>query len=287
MARLCNRILSLTLTCFLASFVASTTPPVKKGGAMTSGRTLCGDLAALTSVGWWYDWSPDRTSFAKVGCPLDPLNGGGVAEYVPMIAGLDGLASVNETRIRGSKYLIGYNEPENHHKIKAADGARYWSGVEALAERHNLTLVAPCVGNYAHPNDKKWLKDWQTACQQLYGRPCRHDHVCTHVYFSGHDAVNDLSAMLDQMYTDLQQPIWLNEFAYGIHNVTAADQLSFMQAALPIVQSHTSVFRYSWYVSRHVSDDGYNNKRGSSLLQENRSSLTPLGVYYNSFNSSF
>ena len=250
---------------------------------MSAGHTLCGDLAALSSVGWWYDWGPDRSSFANVGCPLNKVNGGGMAEYVPMISSLSGLASVNETRIRGSEYLLGYNEPENHQQVNASDGARYWLGVEALAAQHNLTLVAPCVGNYAHDSDKKWLKDWQTACQQLYGRPCHYDHVCTHAYFSGHDAISKLKTMLDQMYTDFRKPIWLNEFAYGVHNVTEADQMSFMQAALPIVQHHPHVFRYSWYVSRKFVDAGYNKKRGSSLLQENRSVLTPLGVYYNSF----
>ena len=95
--------------------------------------------------------------------------------------------------------------------------------------------MAPCVGNYAHANDKKWLRDWQAECQKLYGRACRHEHVCTHAYYSGHSAASELAAMLQQMHDDLQQPIWLNEFAFGIHNVTVAEQLAFMRQALPLV----------------------------------------------------
>jgi len=186
------------------------------------------------------------------------------------------------TFLQDASYLIGFNEPENHDKIKAADGARAWANMEKLADEYNLALVAPCVGNYNHSSDQKWLKEWREECITLYGRPCRHDHVCTHAYFSGKDAARELEYMLGQMYHDFKQPIWLNEFAYGLAGHTADEQLAFMKDVLPVVHSSPYVFRYSWYVSRHMAG-GWNSKRGSSLLLPNSSTLSPLGEFYNAF----
>lgn len=262
----------------------------EKGVAVTSGRTLCADLGAFSSATWWYDWSPHRKSFegAGSGCATDPVAGGGRGEYVPMISSPSSLDSVNVSYFKNARFLIGYNEPENHNQVKPADGAKAWAQIEQLASDHNLTLVAPCLGNYNHTNDQKWLREWQEECQSLYGRPCKHDHVCTHAYNSGSHAADKLLAMLEQMHNDLKQPIWLNEFAYGLKGPTVDDQLNFMKQILPALDELPYLFRYSWYVSRHIdSDGGYNAKRGSSLLAENTSTLSPLGELYDSFGESW
>jgi len=54
------------------------------GGAMSKSGRQCGDLEALSSVEWWYDWSPNGQPY---GCS-SASKAKAAGEYVPMMSGL-------------------------------------------------------------------------------------------------------------------------------------------------------------------------------------------------------
>ena len=160
----------------------------KKGVAYYGGN--CADLSpsGLGNVSWFYDWGHDQVSFsdkrnvANVSCQGYTVGG---AEYVPQIwskYALANISNINATFLRGARFVLGYNEPDHSGSyLKPKDGADRWIHMEALADEFNLTLVAPCVSNYA--SGQWWLSEFNKECNATFGRPCRYDHMCVHTYF--------------------------------------------------------------------------------------------------------
>jgi hypothetical protein len=68
----------------------------------------------------------------------------------------------------------------------------------------------------------------------------------------------------------LGKPIWLTEFSCDTtHSV--ADQMAYMQAAIPYLESSPNVFRYSWFSASAIPNAQLMNADGS---------LTALGQTY-------
>jgi hypothetical protein len=189
---------------------------------------------------------------------------------------LANISNINATFLRHAKYVLGYNEPDHDGSyLKPADGADRWPAMEALADAWNLTLVAPCVSNYA--SGQWWLQQFNQECNRTLGRPCRFDHMCLHTYFEP-DQVGTMFDSIGRMYRDYGKPIWLNEFACPPYkNCTAADELTFAKKVVPRLENTSFIFRYAWFEARKAS------KGGCSLLDPDATAVkrTALGDWYN------
>jgi len=84
--------------------------------------------------------------------------------------------------------------------------------------------------------------------------------------------------------------VWLTEFACS--NTRDPDvALQYMKDILPLLEAADSVWKYSWFVSRfrtgntNTTDLGWYLDKANSLLEVSSEVpiLTPLGLYYNSF----
>jgi len=224
--------------------------------------------ASSPGIVWWYNWSNQGSS------------GSTGIEYVPMIWGS---ASLNAKIPAGSKYLLGFNEPNFKSQADLTDqqAAADWPQVEAIA--NGIPLVSPAVNfcgsssntsGCTDPNvtdPYTYLKDFFTDCSG-----CKVDYIAVHWYNCD---LPSLRAYIDgnvdaggtlQGFTQFKKPIWLTEFCCDTSH-SVADQQAYMEAAVPYLEGNPNVFRYSWFSASPIPNAELMNSDGS---------LTALGTTY-------
>jgi Glycosyl hydrolase catalytic core len=228
--------------------------------------------ASLPGVAWWYDWSNQASSGGS--------GNGAAIEFDPM---LWGGASLNGAIPAGSRYLLGFNEPnfKAQANLTAAQAAADWPTVEAKA--NGIPIVSPAVNYCGSASNSSgcsdpsvtdpytYLKDFFADCAG-----CKVDHVAVHWYNCD---LPSLRAYLEgnvdaggglQGFVQFGKPIWLTEFACdSSHSV--ADQQAYMQAAVPYLEGNPHVFRYSWFSASPIPN---------ALLMNPDGSPTDLGKTY-------
>ena len=143
----------------------------------------------------------------------------------------------------------------------------------ALSTAFNLTLVAPCVSNYA--GGAWWLAQWHDGCRNLTGARCAFDHTCLHTYFDASDSEAVFDS-LARLHADYPAPIWLNEFAAPPYkHASAQEQLAFARAVVPRLEALPYLVRYAWFEARCAGNE-------TLLVSDANASvaLTPLGEFY-------
>jgi len=251
------------------------TPPGTDGGCkrgLAYGQASPADQAALShGIGWWYNWSPQpesavQASYAALGLEFVPMQWGGSVD-----------ATTLESQIpEGAKYLLGFNEPNfvQQSNLTPQQAAALWPQLEAVAKNRGLKLVSPavnfcgpasaCVNQDTSPFD--WLDAFFAACTG-----CQVDYLAVHIYLQDGAGLQNVLSQYEAKYS---QPIWLTEWANLGNTVSAADELSLMQEALPILEADPRIFRYAWFTGRSTAQPSLN------LLGTDAGTLTPLGEAY-------
>ena len=208
--------------------------------------------AFFPAITWWYDWS---------------LTGGGTntgIQFVPMIWGS---STVNGTIPVGSKFVLGFNEPNFHAQsnLTPQAAAAAWPALQANARAAGAAIVSPAM-NFCGPaascngtDPYQYLKDFFAACTT-----CQVDYVAVHWYNC------DLPSLKDYLepggslegFEQFGKPIWLTEFSCD-GSATAAAQETFMRAAIPYLESNPHVFRYSWFSASPIPNAVLMNSDGS------------------------
>jgi hypothetical protein len=257
----------------------------KDGAAADAGTTRCkrGIAANLapsaafaptaTSPGawWWYNWANQSAG------------GDARVEFVPM---LWGGGSLNQVIGPGSRYLLGFNEPNfkpPQANLTAQQAAAYWPMVEAKAAAAGIPIVSPGVNFCGSAADSSqctdpavtdpytYLKDFFAACPG-----CKVDYVAVHAYYCD---VPSLRSYLEgntdaggslQGFLQFGKPLWLTEFSCDASH-SVADQKAYMQSAVAYLESNPSVFRYAWFSAKPIPNAELANSDGS---------LTDLGATY-------
>lgn len=208
--------------------------------------------AFFPAITWWYDWS---------------LTGGGAntgIQFVPMIWGS---STVNGTIPVGSKFVLGFNEPNFHAQsnLTPQAAAAAWPALQANARAAGAAIVSPAM-NFCGPaascngtDPYQYLKDFFAACTS-----CQVDYVAVHWYNC------DLPSLKDYLepggslegFEQFGKPIWLTEFSCD-GSATAAAQETFMRAAIPYLESNPHVLRYSWFSASPIPNAVLMNSDGS------------------------
>jgi hypothetical protein len=232
--------------------------------------TAFASSATSPGISWWYNWAATSPG------------GESRIEYVPM---LWGGGSLNQSVPKGSKYLLGFNEPnfKTQANLTAQQAAADWPTVEAKAAALGIPIVSPGVNfcgsasNSSQCSDPAvtdpytYLKDFFAACQG-----CRVDYIAVHnyncdlpalrAYLEGNaDAGGGLAG-----FEQFGKPLWLTEFACDTSH-SVADQKAYMQAAVPYLESNPNVFRYAWFSAKPIPNAQLTNSDGT---------LTDLGTTY-------
>ena len=229
------------------------------GGTGAANPTCKRGIAANTAPGaafypavrWWYNWGLSRTG------------GNTGIEFVPMIWGS---STVNGTIPSGSKYLLGFNEPnfKAQSNLTPLAAATAWPMLTANAGRAGVPIVVGPGMNFCGPaancngtDPYVYLKDFMAACTN-----CQIDHIAVHWYdnFPSLRAYIESNASLAG-WVQFGKPIWLTEFSLD-GSATVAQQEAFMREAIPYLESQPNVFRYSWFSAdpipnaRLINSDG-------------------------------
>lgn len=227
------------------------------GGATPCKRGIAANVAPgsafFPAIGWWYNWS-NKSTGASTGI-----------EFVPMIWDEQ---TVNTTPPAGSRYLLGFNEPnfKVQANLTAAQAASYWSSVEASARAAGIPIVSPAV-NFCGPatdcngtDPYAYLKDFFVACAG-----CKVDYVAVHWYNCDVPSLKDYLEPGGSLegFEQFGKPIWVTEFACSIGgDASAAGQETYMRQAIPYLEGNPHVFRYSWFSAdpipgaKLINDDG-------------------------------
>jgi hypothetical protein len=249
-----------------------TAAPSDGGGATSCKRGIAANATPTTAftqtapgISWWYDWS-------------NALPQNDVVDFVPMIWGEKTLAGPIP---QSAKFLLGFNEPnfKAQSNLTPQQAAADWPQVEALAKPLGIPIISPAVNfcgsaqNSSGCSDPTvtdpytWLKDFFAACPS-----CQVDGIAVHWYncdLPSLEAYIDGSGTLEG-FLQFNKPIWLTEFSCdGSHS--AADQKTYMQAAIPYLEGNVHVARYAWFDAAPIA---------SAVLQNDDGTLTDLGKTY-------
>jgi hypothetical protein len=228
---------------------AAGAPALRKRGIATN--TAPG-AAFFPAVSWWYDWS------------LQPSGGNTGIEFVPMVWGA---STVNGAIPTGSKFLLGFNEPNfmSQANLTPAQAAADWAALQANATGAALSIVGPGM-NFCGPaascngtDPYQYLTTFFSDCGG-----CEVDYVAAHWYNC------DLPSLQDYLepggslagYEQFGKPIWLTEFSCDT-TATEAQQEAYMRAAIPYLESNPHVFRYSWFSASPIPNAQLVNSDGS------------------------
>ena len=222
-----------------------------------------------------------------------------------MVASLKALSHINDPARRSivapdANYLLGMNEPSANKNESAAISAARWHEYEQIANSFTppLRLVSPAPGGLNLARGQTWLKDFFDKCQG-----CRVDVVAVHFYecdgsteATAEAAAQATVAFLDEAYNNFRKPLWLTEFNCGdgypagnpYANQTKENHLRYMRAALPKLEAHPHLERYSWFQTWQRNTPTHpGDNPGCALVSEDKSELTELGRFYNSYQPTY
>lgn len=244
--------------------------------ASPSKRGICyndlnlSEVTALTSgnVSWGYNWyvSDYRDGIGTDKFLFAPMMWGGGEDFEERLS----LTDEYLTKHPEAKYLLGFNEPMMKNAYGGCDmtphtAALLWPQVEALAEKHGVSLVSPALtwgfepltedGKiYVAPED--WFNQWIDEYKKLYEKEPRFDYLALHSYMDYPSAV---MWFCDTYYDMYKKPILLTEFcAWESENhephKTALGQLESMSQKVESLDANEHVAGYNWFMS-HASVD--------------------------------
>ena len=228
---------------------AGVNPTCKRGIAANTAP----GAAFYPAVRWWYNWSLSRTG------------GNTGIEFVPMVWGS---STVNNTIPSGSKYLLGFNEPnfKEQSNLTPAAAAAAWPTLQANALRANVPIVVGPGMNFCGPaadcngtDPYVYLMDFLRMCTS-----CQVDHIAVHWYNCD---LPSLKAYIESNaslagWEQFRKPIWLTEFSCN-GDATIAQQEAFMRVAIPYLEAQPNVFRYSWFSAGPIPNAQLLNSDGS------------------------
>lgn len=253
-----------------AGAIAIDSGACKRGMAANDGPPAAlAPSASAPGVAWWYNWAAQSPG------------GDARVAFVPMIWGGQ---SLNQPVPKGSRYLLGFNEPDfkSQSNLTAQQAAAYWPTVEAKALAAGVPVVSPGVqfctsapgasqcSDPAVTDPYAYLRDFFAACAG-----CTVDYIAVHAYECD---LPSLRAYLEggtdaggpQGFAQFGKPIWITELACDASH-TLAEQKAYMQAVVPYLESSELVFRYAWFNAKNIPNAQLTNADGS---------LTDLGTTY-------
>jgi hypothetical protein len=174
---------------------------------------------------------------------------------------------VNGAIPSGSKYLLGFNEPnfKAQSNLTPQAAANAWPALQTNARNAGTLIVGPGM-NFCGPaascngtDPYVYLTDFLAACTN-----CQVDHIAAHWYNCD---LPSLRAYIESNaslagWQQFGKPIWLTEFSCD-GSATAAQQEAFMRVAIPYLESQPNVFRYSWFSADPIPSAKLLNSDGS------------------------
>jgi hypothetical protein len=247
------------------------TPTSRKGVGAAVVATNANAIDKL-NIHWYYDWSPDNYWYKGYT---------GSAIYVPEFWNA---SSTFLMPISGnSPWVFTFNEPDvsNQSDMTVAEAIDAWPTVEADSD--GKLIGAPDIAGSLVSGGGSWLSAFMSdASSDGYTV----NFLALHVYPDGNGTttaqqVSSFEAYITSVHDAYPSyPIVVNEFSlvnrssWNGTNITPAEQVAFINAVVPWLESQSYIIGYSWF---EAYDGGY----GSDLLSSS-GTLSAIGTAYSS-----
>ncbi|RMG57424.1 MAG: hypothetical protein D6722_24935 [Bacteroidetes bacterium] len=254
---------------------APPTPPEtaaldKKGAAFAHSKADWSFRVANLKPYWHYSWGNELDE--KV-----PLN----VEFVPMFWGKGSVNDANIDRLKQLaaegkiSYILGFNEPDGATQANMTVD-------EAIALWPRLEEVGVPIGSPATVSPSNaWMIEFMDKAK---AQNLRIDFVCVHSY--GGLNVDNFMDKMQETYERWELPIWITEFAVADWNAatvaenrySASEVQSYMRSVMPRLYAADYIHRFAWF-SGAIDHPAL----GPSALYDADDNLTPLGLYYSTY----
>lgn len=252
----------------------------KRGVSFSFGTLPEVDVPNLApAITWSYDWS-SRVPTEAIDAQFTEYG----LDWCPMIWN----GNYNPDNIRAYKrahpeaqYILAFNEPnlKDQANMTPAQAAELWPPVVALAKELGMKLVSPAL-NYGtlegYHDPVLWMDEFLA---QPGVSADDFDAIALHCYMP---SAGSVKSFID-MFAKYGKPIWLTEFCNGnSNNISESTQMAYMCETLNMLEAHSNVERYAWFMPR----GSFNSKWHNNLLESEKPfGLTPLGKVFVNFST--
>jgi hypothetical protein len=223
-----------------------------------NGINVCDELDAV-NASWMYNWGRNPTVCSGI-------------ESVPMLwcTGEVGLAIGGN-----SEWLLLFNEPDVAVQCNKTphEGA---IATRQASQAYSKRLVSPAVG------DIRWLEDWKTEYNSLYGTDPPVDAVAVHCYdWTGSvtGGVEHCQGLVRRAHALNLGPIWIAEWAWMGPQGRQAEQ--YIRRMVQWLSSERMVQRHAYFEMSYEGSEPWAFWWNTSLTDWETGELTNLGRAFN------
>ena len=236
---------------------------VTKKGIATEPNMGCWNIPTKDmGIAWYYNWGRGSYDYHPVYMNL---------EYVPMIWGTSDdqkIATIrnkmNSAISAGSKYMLGYNEPDIKHSggsgIPNETVIALWPTFMSYSNRIHVASPAYAIWSDATGST---FPEFMAAVENNV------DVVCLHCYpadWNGGKNMADwmLEKVVDDAYNRYHKPIWITEYSTAGNGITQSGTSSFIRYFLEGLDARDYVERQSFFSFNSATFGGglYNYSTG-------------------------
>jgi hypothetical protein len=235
----------------VSSAVVSSAAPSKtpsSGNTYTgSKRGLAYNEAALcksfgSKFGFGYNWGQVENN--DIGAPFIPMMHGPSKS-----TSQEWLANVDKAAKKGSKAVMGFNEPDHAEQANLSPEAACSAWKEymnPIASSHpDLTIIGPSVTNAgSEAMGLSWLSKFYAACPDAVVH-------ATNMHF--YDIYDDgtferFKAQVEKAAAVKNLPVWVTEFGLNPGSASSEQAASFLKQAMAYLDGNDKVQGYSWFM---------------------------------------
>lgn len=245
------------------------TEPVlnKRGVCITTSSPRWSHRISELGAHWTYSWGPTLRDEVPENVEFVPMFWGAGSVNANNISYIQGL--INEGKV---KYVLGFNEPDGVEQANMTvdQALALWPQLEALG----VPLVSPAT---VSPTNA-WMKEFMQRADEM---GLRIDYIGVH-HYGGPNHLSFIGKLKETYELYGKRPIWITEFAVAdwtattpsANRFTQEQVNNFMTESLKALDEIDWIFRYSWFDGRQAP------LVTSALYEEDRTTLTPVGLNY-------
>ncbi|KAF1916200.1 glycosyl hydrolase catalytic core-domain-containing protein [Ampelomyces quisqualis] len=174
--------------------------------------------------------------------------------FIPMMHGpskatsQEWLANVDKAVKKGSKAVMGFNEPDHAEQANlspAAACAAWKEYMNPIASAHpELTIIGPSVTNGPAPMGIAWLSNFHDQCPDAIVHATN-----IHFYDIYESATIDrFKAQVEKAAEIYGKPVWITEFGLNPGSASQEQAASFLKEAMAYLDASDKVQGYSWFM---------------------------------------
>lgn len=232
----------------VSSAAPSKTPSSGTGGTYSGSKrglayneaSLCKSLGS--KFGFGYNWGQVENN--DIGAPFIPMMHGPTKA-----TSAEWLANVDKAVKKGSKAVMGFNEPDHQQQANlspAAACAAWKEYMNPIASSHpSVKILGPSVTNSGSPNmGLAWLSSFHEVC------PDAIVHATNIHFYDIYEpaTIERFKAHVEKAASLYNLPVWITEFGLNPGSATQEQAASFLKEAMAYLDASDKVQGYSWFM---------------------------------------